>query len=82
MMLKTQKNPRKIVQDENLTQITDESSLEKIVEKILNENPDKVLEVAEKPKMIGWFVGQIMKESQGKANPSAVNEIVKKKLGF
>ena len=81
MMLETKKNPRKIVEDENLSQITDESSLEKIVDKILNENPDKVMEVAEKPKMVGWFVGQIMKESQGKANPSVVNDIVKKKLG-
>ena len=82
MMLETKKNPRKIVEDENLSQITDESSLEKIVDKILIENPDKVIEVAEKPKMVGWFVGQIMKESQGKANPGVVNDIVKKKLGL
>ncbi|MDG2187086.1 MAG: Asp-tRNA(Asn)/Glu-tRNA(Gln) amidotransferase subunit GatB [Hyphomicrobiales bacterium] len=82
IMLETQKNPRIIVKEENLSQITDEGSIEKIVDKILGENPDKVSEVREKPKMIGWFVGQVMKESQGKANPSSVNEIIQKKLGL
>ena len=68
IMLETKKNPRVIVEEKNLSQITDESSIEKIVDKIMESNIDKVAEAREKPKLIGWFVGQVMKESQGKAN--------------
>ena len=50
--------------------------------KIIESNIDKVAEVREKPKLIGWFVGQVMKESQGKANPAKVNDLVKKKIGI
>ena len=76
------KNPRIIVEEKNLSQITDESSIEKIVDKIMESNIDKVAEAREKPKLIGWFVGQVMKESQGKANPATVNNLVKKKIGI
>ena len=48
---------------------------------VIAANPDKVEQVKAKPKMIGWFVGQVMKETGGKANPQAVNEILKSKLG-
>ena len=65
-----------------MSQITDESSIEKIVDKIMESNIDKVAEAREKPKLIGWFVGQVMKESQGKANPATVNNLVKKKIGI
>ena len=51
------------------------------VEAIIAANPDKVAQVQAKPSMIGWFVGQVMQQSGGKANPQAVNEILKKKLG-
>ena len=82
IMLETKKNPRVIVEEKNLSQITDESSIEKIVDKIMESNIDKVAEAREKPKLIGWFVGQVMKESQGKANPATVNNLVKKKIGI
>ena len=49
---------------------------------IVAANPDKVAQAREKPAMIGWFVGQVMKASGGKANPQAVNELLKKKLGL
>ena len=81
-MLETKKNPKVIVEEKNLSQITDESSIEKIVDKIMESNIDKVAEAREKPKLIGWFVGQVMKESQGKANPATVNNLVKKKIGI
>ena len=48
----------------------------------MESNIDKVAEAREKPKLIGWFVGQVMKESQGKANPATVNNLVKKKIGI
>ncbi|MEC7927857.1 MAG: Asp-tRNA(Asn)/Glu-tRNA(Gln) amidotransferase GatCAB subunit B, partial [Pseudomonadota bacterium] len=82
IMLETKKNPKVIVEEKNLSQITDESSIEKIVDKIMESNIDKVAEAREKPKLIGWFVGQVMKESQGKANPATVNNLVKKKIGI
>ena len=82
IMLETQKSAKVIVEEKGMSQITDESSIEKIVDKIINENADKVAQAKEKPKMIGWFVGQVMKESQGKANPSKVNELVLKKIGL
>ena len=81
-MLETKKSPKVIVEEKNLSQITDESSIEKIVDKIMESNIDKVEEAREKPKLIGWFVGQVMKESQGKANPATVNNLVKKKIGI
>jgi aspartyl-tRNA(Asn)/glutamyl-tRNA(Gln) amidotransferase subunit B len=82
IMLETQKSAKVIVEEKGMSQITDESSIEKIVDKIINENADKVAQAKEKPKMIGWFVGQVIKESQGKANPSKVNELVLKKIGL
>jgi aspartyl-tRNA(Asn)/glutamyl-tRNA(Gln) amidotransferase subunit B len=53
-----------------------------VVNKVILENPDKVAELLEKPKLIGWFVGQIMKETDGKANPANVNTILKDKLNL
>ena len=50
------------------------------IDKIIENNPDQVEALAEKPNLIGWFVGQTMKETQGKANPKTVNEILSKKL--
>ena len=64
-----------------LKQVTDTGAIEAIVDEILAANPEKVAEAKEKPKLAGWFVGQVMKASQGKANPAMVNEILAKKLG-
>jgi len=53
-----------------------------VVDDIIAKNPDKVEQAKAKPALIGWFVGQVMKSSGGKANPQAVNELLKSKLGF
>ncbi len=73
--------PRAIVETRGLKQVTDLSALEKLVDDIVGNNPDKVGDAKTNPKAIGWFVGQVMKASGGKANPQAVNELLKKKLG-
>ena len=73
-------DPSDIVEKRGLKQVTDTGAIEKIVDDIIAANPDQVAQVKEKPKTMGWFVGQVMKASQGKANPQAVNEILKKKL--
>ena len=52
-----------------------------MVDEIIAANPDKVAQAKAKPKLVGWFVGQVMKASGGKANPQAVNELLKRKLG-
>ena len=80
-MLKTNEDPAKIVKDKNLVQITDTSALEKIIDEIITNNKSQVQQYLEgKDSVIGYFVGQVMKVSQGKANPKAVNELLKKKL--
>jgi aspartyl-tRNA(Asn)/glutamyl-tRNA(Gln) amidotransferase subunit B len=65
-----------------MKQVTDMGAIEKAVEDIVAANPDKVAQVRDKPQMIGWFVGQVMKASGGKANPQAVNDLLKTKLGL
>ena len=64
-----------------MKQVTDTGAIEKAVDEIIAANPDKVEKVKTKPNLLGWFVGQVMKASKGKANPEAVNEILRKKLG-
>ena len=65
-----------------MKQVTDTGAIEKVVDEIVAANPDKVADLKTKPKAIGWFVGQVMKASGGKANPQSVNEILKNKLGL
>ena len=72
--------PAKIVEERGMKQVTDTGAIEAIVDEIIKANPDQVEKVKEKPQLLGWFVGQVMKESKGKANPQAVNEILKEKL--
>ncbi|MEM9494781.1 MAG: Asp-tRNA(Asn)/Glu-tRNA(Gln) amidotransferase subunit GatB [Pseudomonadota bacterium] len=75
-------DPADIVEKRGLKQVTDTGAIEKVVDAIIAANPKQVEQVKEKPKTMGWFVGQVMKEMQGKANPQAVNEILKQKLGL
>jgi aspartyl-tRNA(Asn)/glutamyl-tRNA(Gln) amidotransferase subunit B len=75
-------DPRQIVEVRGLKQVTDLGAIEKIVDDIIAKNPDKVADAKSNPKAIGWFVGQAMKASGGKANPKAVNDLLTKKLGF
>jgi aspartyl-tRNA(Asn)/glutamyl-tRNA(Gln) amidotransferase subunit B len=74
-------DPRAIVEARGLKQVTDLSALEKLVDDIIAKNPDKVGDAKTNPKAIGWFVGQVMKASGGKANPQAVNDLLRKRLG-
>lgn len=80
VMLETGDAPAKIVEEKGLKQVTDTGAIEKIIDEVIAGNPDQVAQYKEKPKTFGWFVGQVMKASGGKANPGAVNEILKKKL--
>jgi aspartyl-tRNA(Asn)/glutamyl-tRNA(Gln) amidotransferase subunit B len=74
-------DPRAVVEARGLKQVTDLSALEAIVDEIVAKNPDKVADAQKNPKAVGWFVGQVMKASGGKANPQAVNELLRRKLG-
>ncbi|MGN6363250.1 Asp-tRNA(Asn)/Glu-tRNA(Gln) amidotransferase subunit GatB [Asticcacaulis taihuensis] len=74
--------PAEIVEQHGLKQVTDTGAIEKAVDEIIAANPDKAAEVALKPQALGWFVGQVMKATGGKANPAAVNELLKAKLGL
>jgi aspartyl-tRNA(Asn)/glutamyl-tRNA(Gln) amidotransferase subunit B len=74
-------DPRAIVEARGLKQVTDISALEKLIDDIIAKNPDKVGDARTNPKAIGWFVGQVMKASGGKANPQAVNDLLRGRLG-
>jgi aspartyl-tRNA(Asn)/glutamyl-tRNA(Gln) amidotransferase subunit B len=75
-------DPKAIVEQRGMKQVTDTGAIEAAVDAVIAANPDKVEQAKAKPTMIGWFVGQVMKQSGGKANPQAVNDILKAKLGI
>jgi len=75
-------DPRAIVEQRGMKQVTDTATIEKVVDDIVAKNPDMVADARSNPKAIGWFVGQVMKSSGGKASPQAVNDILKRKLGL
>jgi len=75
-------DPAKIVEDRGMKQVTDTGAIEAAVDEVIAANPDKAEQAKEKPSMAGWFVGQVMKATGGKANPKAVNEIIRAKLGI
>ena len=70
-----------IVEGRGLKQVTDTGAIETAVDEVIAANPDKVAQAKAKPAVLGWFVGQVMKATGGKANPQAVNELLRKKLG-
>jgi aspartyl-tRNA(Asn)/glutamyl-tRNA(Gln) amidotransferase subunit B len=74
-------DPRAIVEARGMKQVTDTGAIEKVIDEIVAANPDKVAQAKAKPQLAGWFVGQVMKASGGKANPQAVNDLLKAKLG-
>jgi len=74
-------DPREIVEARGLKQVTDTGAIEAAVDAVIAANPDKVEQAKAKPTMLGWFVGQVMKQTGGKANPQTVNEILRRKLG-
>ncbi|HTO41267.1 MAG TPA: Asp-tRNA(Asn)/Glu-tRNA(Gln) amidotransferase subunit GatB [Rhizomicrobium sp.] len=75
-------DPVQVVEARGLVQVTDTSAIEKAVDDVIAANPDKVEEVKAKPKLAGWFTGQVMKLTGGKANPQAVNAVLKARLGL
>ena len=81
IMFATSKSPKMIVKEKGLEQVTDDGAIEVFVDQVINENNDKVKEyLSGKDKLFGFFVGQVMKVSQGKANPGLANKILKSKL--
>ncbi len=74
-------DPKDLVESRGLRQVTDTGAIEAAVDQVIAANPDKVEQARAKPTLAGWFVGQVMKATGGKANPQSVNEIVKRKLG-
>ena len=74
-------DPAAIVEERGMKQVTDTGAIEAAVDKVIADNPAQVEKAADNPKLAGWFVGQVMKATGGKANPQTVNEIVKSKLG-
>jgi aspartyl-tRNA(Asn)/glutamyl-tRNA(Gln) amidotransferase subunit B len=75
-------DPAELVESRGMKQVSDTGAIEKIVDEIIAGNPGQVEAVKSKPGLLGWFVGQVMKQTGGKANPQAVNDILKAKLGL
>ena len=80
-MIESGENAKQIVESKGLKQVSDSSAIEKIIDEVLSRNHTSLDEYrAGKEKLFGFFVGQVMKESKGQANPTIVNELLKKKL--
>jgi len=81
LMVETGKSPSVLVEEKGLKQVTDTGAIEAAIDAVMAANPDKVAEVkAGKDKLIGWFVGQVMKSTGGKANPAMLNELLANKF--
>ncbi|EAQ02961.1 aspartyl/glutamyl-tRNA amidotransferase subunit B, partial [Pseudooceanicola batsensis HTCC2597] len=74
------RDPEEIVETEGMKQVTDTGAIEAAVDEVIAANPAQVEKARQNPKLAGWFVGQVMKATGGKANPKAVNELVTRKL--
>ena len=75
-------DPAEIVESRGMKQVTDTGAIEKAIDEVIAANPDKVAQAKAKPTLAGWFVGQVMKATGGKANPQALQALVKEKLGI
>ncbi len=81
LMFETEKSASDIVREQGLCQITSEETLAPIVDRIISESPDEVAEYRQgKTKLLGYFVGKVMKETNGQANPGLVNTLIKRRL--
>jgi aspartyl-tRNA(Asn)/glutamyl-tRNA(Gln) amidotransferase subunit B len=74
--------PAEIVEARGLTQVSDQGALEGLIDRLIADNPGQAQAVKAKPQAVGWFVGQVMRETQGKANPATVNAILRAKLAM
>ncbi len=77
----TNKSPTDLIEEHGMRQVTDHGHIQKLVEDLINENPQQAQKVSSNPKVVGWFVGQVMKATHGKANPKVTNALVAEKLG-
>ncbi|HEX4080980.1 MAG TPA: Asp-tRNA(Asn)/Glu-tRNA(Gln) amidotransferase subunit GatB [Rhizomicrobium sp.] len=75
-------DPERLVAERGLAQVTDTGAIEKAIDAVITSNPDKVAAVKSKPNLAGWFVGQVMKQTGGKANPQVVNALLRRRLGL
>ena len=82
IMFETGQDPEAIVAERGLKQVSDTSAIEAILDQLIEGNPGQVATVQKNPKVAGWFTGQVMKATGGKANPGIVNQLVAKKLGL
>jgi aspartyl-tRNA(Asn)/glutamyl-tRNA(Gln) amidotransferase subunit B len=80
-MLETGEDPKKIVAEQGLAQISDTGALDQVIDALIAANPAQVAGYQKNPKALGWFVGQVMKATKGQANPQLVNDLLRKKLG-
>lgn len=81
IMFQTGADPLEVVKEKKMHQINDLQTLEQLVDEVLKANPDKVAQAQNKPQMIGWFVAQVMKSTENRANPKSVHELFKVKIG-
>ena len=80
-MMKSKKSPSEIVKEKGLEQVSDDAEILKLIDQVISDNQDKVNEyLSGKDKLFGFFVGQAMKETEGKGNPNLINDILKKML--
>ena len=80
-MSETSESPDKIVEEKGLKQVTDTDAISVLIDQVITSNPDNVSAYKNgKTNLAGWFVGQVLKMSQGKANPTIVNKLVREKL--
>jgi aspartyl-tRNA(Asn)/glutamyl-tRNA(Gln) amidotransferase subunit B len=82
LMMETGQEPGAIIEERGLRQMTDTGAIESILDKLIADNPGQVETVRKNPKVAGWFTGQVMKATGGKANPQLVNQLVAAKLGL
>jgi aspartyl-tRNA(Asn)/glutamyl-tRNA(Gln) amidotransferase subunit B len=82
LVWETGEYPAKLVEERGLKQLTDTGEIEKVVDEVIAANPKQVEQVKAKPQTLGWFVGQVMQKTGGKANPQAVNQLLREKLGI
>jgi aspartyl-tRNA(Asn)/glutamyl-tRNA(Gln) amidotransferase subunit B len=81
IILKEKKTPLEVVKEKNLIQLSDRSEIEKIIDRVIDSNPSELKEYIEgKEKVFAFFIGRVMRESKGKANPKVVNEVLGEKL--
>jgi len=81
-MEETGKDPAVLVEERGLKQVTDTGAIEAAIKAVIDANPGQLAAYKAKPTLFGWFVGQVMKSTGGKANPAAVNDLVMRKLGL